>query len=805
MTTKTQSFHSAESMDHFPIFGGGLKGLIDIGSLGGLPYDNQGFGGFPGRAGLGEEITDGVFAGNSALLHRKPSEYAAFIQSWLYWGLLSECLQQHIQMSDFLEESRYGEQRLTTAKLELYLVVWAERLATMEPDEIARYVGFAKTALSRTIFLLAALSARIEKPCKNSASDPNGLFWQTHGCEILPPDLELSICALGYAISHTISVVSSELNPTRSEGMEGAHWYTPPFLLRLLRIYQFCESDMKYFTDDTYGFTTAIMAVSACRELDLPKVCRDGDHSKCTTIRCEADNIDNKNYKMVHVKDDCSCSAFVPQQGWNEMLRIVEDGGIPLARLKFKSADLQEQPTFEVLSADPGVEYVAFSHVWAGGRGNMTGNDLFKCQWRWLQECAQQYRSSDSHSEEDAMPFWIDTFCVPRGFENRVMELRKKSILMMPRIYRSAEAVIVVDSAFENANPEMSVLEFGLRLKFCAWSRRVWTLHEGAVAKEVKFSLANGLVSMTTVYHQLATARYPIRDGSGWNILQAIEKEYVFAVLPGCIMTNRLTPDAHQAFFFTWRELKARATTLETDRYLVMGIINQVDEKTLSQLQRAEKDKADLEAARRAKLKLVLFSATMIPQGIIFTLDKRFDDPGMRWAPSTIGAEIPDDLSHASCEKWGENGAVVKYNGWRIGSSFHDVSASTFLLVQPDRGDAAHERRKYRLAVWPTDEKRKSLASVATLVNHGSALAIILSDVPGPDTSYVNYQRALLVEEHLAKSGSGSGNVVQQSCMIEASYIAVLRVWRDDQDGDSCPELQASWVDEGFEQRWCVK
>lgn len=482
-------------MDHFPLFGQMLKPLVEIGLLDEVPYDNQGFQDFPLRVGFGEEeISEGLFVGDSSLLQHKLSEYASLIQSWFYWGLLNECLQHQVLSSDFLEQAPGGGQCLTTANLERHFVSWAQRLEKMDADVSERHIRNAEGVLGRTIFLLTTLSFRIEKACNKDESDLNTQFWRLHGREILPHDLELSICALGYAIDHTIKVLSSELGLHKSESgtRPAAHWYTPPMLTNLLRICKFCESDRKYFTDDTYGFITACMAVTR------PGLAREGDHSNCKADRCEADNINVSSYKMVHAKDSCSCSVFMSQQAWHEMLRIIEEGGIPFVRLKFKSADPHEEPEFEVLPATPDSKYVAFSHVWADGRGNVTGNGLFKCQWRWLQECAQVYRTNglsiDDCSLEDTMPFWIDTFCVPKGSDNRVLELRKKSILMMPKIYRSADVVIVLDSALENAG-HMSVLEFGMRLKFCTWSRRVWTLHEGEISnsgrKRVAYPASN--------------------------------------------------------------------------------------------------------------------------------------------------------------------------------------------------------------------------------------------------------------------------------------------------------------------------
>lgn len=88
--------------------------------------------------------------------------------------------------------------------------------------------------------------------------------------------------------------------------------------------------------------------------------------------------------------------------------------------------------------------------------------------------CAK--KSGDGHRYDGSIPskgmvpFWMDTFYVPRGSDPRVSELRSRAGLMMAETYRCADVVLVLDSALENA-ADMSVSEFGMRLKFCGWSR----------------------------------------------------------------------------------------------------------------------------------------------------------------------------------------------------------------------------------------------------------------------------------------------------------------------------------------------
>ena len=181
-----------------------------------------------------------------------------------------------------------------------------------------------------------------------------------------------------------------------------AQWPTSPGLIRTLEYIGFCKSDSQMF-EGTYGFVTALMA------LTLPDLNRRGDHSQCTPNRCEANNIKPGKYERKHIVDGCTCSDLTPGRDWNRMLDIVEGGGISLVRLRPQSAEVDSGIDFEVLSTEPDIKYVAYSHVWADGRGNIHANDLFKCQWRWLQECAQKYQSLSANPSISP----DDTFCVP--------------------------------------------------------------------------------------------------------------------------------------------------------------------------------------------------------------------------------------------------------------------------------------------------------------------------------------------------------------------------------------------------------
>ncbi|EXJ76820.1 uncharacterized protein A1O5_01328 [Cladophialophora psammophila CBS 110553] len=475
----------------------------------------------------------------------------------------------------------------------------------------------------------------------------------------------------------------------------------------------------------------------------------------------------------------------MPREAWDTMVKIIEQGGIPLVRLKPRSHSLGGSIDLEIVPAGPSTRYLAYSHVWADGRGNVSGNELYECQWRWHQECAQQHEKRDldicSALSENLLLFWIDTFCVPRGSDDRMWQLRTKAILSMSEIYRKAEVVVVLDSALENADIT-SVLEF--------------------VAQELIIKTGRGLANLRVINYQMAKARSPCREGNEWRILAGMEEEYIHAVLQNCLMINRISPSETTTFFNARREVHKRATSYPSDRYLVMGIISQASKQTLLALQRTGDDNRNAEEVGLAKLKLILLSASTIPQSVIFTTDERFPEFGMQWAPATIGGDVPDEESDVPVRRIPGKGVIVKFRGWRIISSpqMLNISAS-FITVKLDQ--AVRYQDRYELAVWPTDKNRKDFVTLVSLVSPNARLAIILSAVPGPNDPAVNFKLGLLVEEVRSLVGEGMQDVERDS-VVQVKYLAALRVYAMHGDGNSMQGIEAEWLNHGVDKLWCV-
>ena len=98
--------------------------------------------------------------------------------------------------------------------------------------------------------------------------------------------------------------------------------------------------------------------------------------------------------------------------------------------------------------------FVAFSDVWADGRGSTTEEGLPSCQLRYISETAMSLSGC-----EDSVAFWIDSLCIPDE-----PSYREKAIKQMARIYQSASSVLVLDATLLECSIKTSPEELLLRI-----------------------------------------------------------------------------------------------------------------------------------------------------------------------------------------------------------------------------------------------------------------------------------------------------------------------------------------------------
>lgn len=111
-------------MDHLPEPSSPAYGHPQVPYLEGFVYDESGFRDFPSRMGFDKTR---LLAGN--FTEHRHSVLAAFLRSWLFFGMMSEVFGISVNVDDFVVEQTPGQKTVTTKhSLRPYIKRWLSNL-----------------------------------------------------------------------------------------------------------------------------------------------------------------------------------------------------------------------------------------------------------------------------------------------------------------------------------------------------------------------------------------------------------------------------------------------------------------------------------------------------------------------------------------------------------------------------------------------------------------------------------------------------------------------------------------------------
>ena len=315
-------------------------------------YDGQGLRDFPVRAGWTTSSIDTSDSGR--------------VQSWLYFGLLTEIFGESLESNDFIETTIDGQQFVVTRKLPNLLRDCCQensrmymRMASLgfrDPSQKGFLRGRPRVRLNERLARALELAARLSEVQDTGDNT---------ACVVA-----LSIKVLVWSISNALK--------TYLPSFEKLY---PPRHSRLLRSRMLESGKCPYWTEVYLREYSVGMIYYLASTASI-----DGaDHGSCSADECIAHNIDEQHYTTKHVKDDCPCEMASPDI-IGKVTSIIEDDGVPLMRLKeMPSGDLG----LDVVRATYGTHYTAISHVWSGGLGNSVSNSLPRCQLKFIRRGEQ--------------------------------------------------------------------------------------------------------------------------------------------------------------------------------------------------------------------------------------------------------------------------------------------------------------------------------------------------------------------------------------------------------------------------------
>ncbi|KAJ8457555.1 hypothetical protein ONZ51_g11461 [Trametes cubensis] len=348
-----------------------------------------------------------------------------------------------------------------------------------------------------------------------------------------------------------------------------------------------------------------------------------GEHASCREDVCVFHTVtDTDMYKLRHARPSCDCANVKPPL--DDVLRLLDGGIVPV--VVYEGSVLRVIPAQET-------SYVAISHVWSEGMGSTTDVGLPACLVAHISDLVRRL------VPEHGGAFWMDSLCVPSAREQR-----KRAIKLMADTYRNASKVLVIDDSVRTmcyseraGTPWTEIL---LRVTTSAWVRRVWTLQEGLLARELFFEFIDGPASVSMDHSRLSSAA--LVSLAPVLIVRAGASENRFAFeLPTMMLL-----------------LQNRTTTKAEDEIIA-----------ISSLLRSPIDVGDLLAERdgpylvERRLKLLLLHTRDIPLTVPFGSCPRAELDGLSWAPRMLSADAVGSWnSQLGTGIYTEQGLVGKYH-----------------------------------------------------------------------------------------------------------------------------------------------
>ncbi|EXJ79507.1 hypothetical protein A1O1_08771, partial [Capronia coronata CBS 617.96] len=347
----------------------------------------------------------------------------------------------------------------------------------------------------------------------------------------------------------------------------------------------------------------------------LPPRLRQKDHvaGGCNQEFCNVLNITEAarlDYCTEHTKDcDKNCGLhYVKEEELCEILS--EEGAIAVVDFLPTGDDHPKLQVSAVTTVNR-KPFVAISHVWVEGLGNVRDNALPRCQLVRIQALVHQV------SGDTSMPFWLDTLCIPQDYSRpHLQAFRINAIKNMNRVYESSSAVLVLDSELGSTSIMASLEEQLVRFACSSWVRRLWTLNEAVLGTKVMLQLQDGTMDLFVDILQ----RLP-NHPRFFELSQTLLTE--LADFPCRISLLRGKEDA-PSITKLWNACQFRSTSEHQDEAMCLAILLGHDPTPI------------INAGVDEKWCLFLQAQKTFPFDLLFTKGPRVELDRYRWAPSSF-------------------------------------------------------------------------------------------------------------------------------------------------------------------------
>ena len=615
-------------------------------------YDGLGLESFPLRAGwLSDSQSSTWYACHAS----------ARAQSWLYFGLLQELFGRAFDEQDFLDTAITEQQFVTSARLPVLLNEWCSHdgfNASRESTETSFGRNLPRGSPTDSSERLVEILDFVEE--QSDVVDA-----EIPLARLIILSIKILVWSVKNSLFHhlpplkkknSLKVRQSRLLKSRMlEGDKCPYWteiylqrYSPALIYYLAAARAPSET-----VNSTACYLAATQPPGATLDpSDFPTAQFTGEfistvdtivHTRCSTERCVASDIDEQHYTTKHIWGDCDCIFVTANIG--KVVEIIQNGCVPLVEIK-------ELPTgllaLDVVQASHDVHYTAISHVWSGGLGNPTSNGLPQCQLRRLRRslagarrrartdasvsrptayfCGIRAQANDQRSKFQREIFWMDTFCILVSLGK---QLRGKAIAQMNFIYAGADNVLVIDPELQLAMWNgFSPLELRVQLLFSSWMTRCWTYQEARLARvwlvDVTTYLYNPILEL---WDEILLQKSP----TGLDESE-LEREAI-SVCEGLwplsaprieLSTSSTLPSDDVAEFARiWCQLNERSTSHSADRLIILSILRDLSVAEIQSI------------GLQQRMQAILYNEDSLPLSLLFQTQPGpvVDNDKCRWVP----------------------------------------------------------------------------------------------------------------------------------------------------------------------------
>jgi hypothetical protein len=318
-----------DEMDHLPQFRYATEPYPRIPLLSLDLYDGLGFEDYPERQSFnGARLRAGDFS------EHPPAKTAAFLQSWLVFGILYE-IYQPCQLDDFIEEDQDGC-RVTTKNLDSVITAWISKVKFFYNSSEEQLEGAARIEIEAKLFDIVLFN-RLWRDLSIAVDNP------------VLADVLLSFAIFGATIEQSLQW---RFGP-RSTG----NWGLARHAEERMKANLWCPRDI---------------AVASYTLSELPMFCTSYiqrqpetfDRRRCTSLVCELNQVNEHGYKSKHTTEDCRCDHLSPSR--EDILRILLNGDTPVIIISTPDASSGSAETLRLNVVNGSkfrIPYIAVSHV----------------------------------------------------------------------------------------------------------------------------------------------------------------------------------------------------------------------------------------------------------------------------------------------------------------------------------------------------------------------------------------------------------------------------------------------------------